>query len=133
MWINTFRAESYGNRGMYFWEPIPISGIPADAKPYCCYLSMVIFYDRADWNRGVITELIRHQSMWNLLGQRWTDEDIGWAALAPWVSHEGAIFELGGGEVVYQDGQWWHKWLGWRLSGDDRRFAHYLKEQTNAT
>lgn len=66
-------------------------------------------------------------SQWNLLGQRFTDEWEGWAAVAPLVQHEGEIYELCSGEVIWREGQWFKKWTGRRLAEDDRR-RPFIKE-----
>lgn len=123
MWRNTFEAEPYGVRGLYFYEPIQTAA-PPEAKPYCCYLRRIIFYKQprevmpdhtyAKWDEV--------DSQWDLLGQRWTDEDLGWASLAPFVQlDDGRIYELGGGDVIWRNGQWFVRWLGWRKDDDDPR------------
>jgi hypothetical protein len=117
MWINAFETEAAGARGRTFWEPIRTTA-PQTARPYCCYLSTVIFYkvpraltpDGREFERWDTVE-----SAWNLLGERYTDEDLGWSSLAPFVLHNGVVYELGGGSVVWRNGRWFHEWLAWRL------------------
>lgn len=121
MYINlSFRFERTGNRSAYFWEPLPTSA-PPDAKPYCCYISTVIFY-----GEYYAPEIDRVETQWNLLGERWTTRDLGWASLAPFVWHDSALYELAPGRVVYQDGQWWMRHGAWRVDNDDRR-RRYLE------
>lgn len=122
MWHNTFKAEPYSARSLYFWEPLNVDA-PPDARPHCCYIRTVIFYASHDWQRGVVTKLAECESAWDLLGQRWTEEHIGWAALAPFVEHEGSVYELASAQVVYKDGRWWKRWLAWRVPADDARLT----------
>lgn len=56
---------------------------------------------------------------------------IGWAALAPFVDVDGVLYELGYGEVIWQDG-WVKRWLAWRVPGDDRRLVVMAAETAAA-
>jgi hypothetical protein len=58
-----------------------------------------------------------------LLGQRWTDEDIGFSALAPFVEHENQVYELGSGQVIWRNGRWQKRWFARRVPEDDRRLV----------
>lgn len=122
MWHNTYPTQPYGARGLYIDEPLATTA-PADARPHCCYISTVIFYDQTAWERGEVVELDRLEVAWNLLGQRWTDQDIGWAALAPFVLCDGVLYELASAQVLRQDDRWIERWLAWRVPSDDRRLA----------
>jgi hypothetical protein len=81
--------------------------------------------------QGNYVEYGRIETAWDLLGQRWTDADIGWSALAPFVEHEGQGYELGGGEVLWRDGRWVNRWLGWRVDEDDPRLVQMREEQAH--
>lgn len=132
MWHNTFETEPYGVRGRYFYEPIATTA-PKDAQPYCCYIRTVMFYEQP--YRVVDGMYAKHdqvETQWDTLGSRWTEQDLGWASLAPFVEHDGQIYELGGGQVVWRNGAWCCRWLGWRLPEDDRRLVIMRKEQTDA-
>ncbi|MCL5997077.1 MAG: hypothetical protein M1546_13620 [Chloroflexi bacterium] len=132
MWRNSFETEAHGLRGMYFYEPITTAA-PPSAKPYCCYMNHVIFYKQPyqvlpDHSFEKWDEV---ETQWDLLGQRWTDEDLGWASLAPFVEHKGQIYELGGGSVIWRDGKWFLQWLGWRRDDDDPRIHHMKQIKTS--
>lgn len=125
MWRNPdYPTEPYGERGLYIFEPIPTDA-PATAKPHCYLFDRVAFYEqpyRVDASGGYA----KHddtQHEWNLLGQRWTDADIGWSALAPFVTHDSTIYELASATVVRSAGRWWLRWLAWRVPDDDRRLV----------
>jgi hypothetical protein len=122
MWHNTFPTKPYGARGMYFYEDILAAGIPETAKPYCCYICTIIFYKQPykvvdgefeRWGEAV--------TRWNLIGERWTDQDMGFGSLAPLVLHNGQVYELATGNVIWKDGKWVNQWIGWRLPADDNR------------
>jgi hypothetical protein len=133
VWQSTFEAAPYGERGRYFFEPLSTTA-PADAQPYCCYTRTVIFYKkpyRSD-GRGNFVKYDEVETEWSLFGQRWTTADIGWSALAPFVEHEGQVYELGGGEVLWRDGRWVNRWLGWRVEADDPRLVQMREEQAHA-
>lgn len=118
MWHNKFDSESFGPRGMYFYEPLPTSA-PEDSQPYCCLIRTVIFYKKP-WP-GNLEQIDEIESQWDLLGQRFSDEVEGWTGVAPFVWHNEQLYELGGGEVIWRNGQWCKKWTAWRVSPDDRR------------
>lgn len=136
MWINEFETELDGNQAV-FWEALETSA-PHTARPYCCFLRHVIFYKYpyrvlADHNYD---EWDRVKSCWDLVGTPWTDADISWSRCAPFVMHEGCVFELRSGRVVWREdrGGWWLKWQAWRVPNDDRRLpcalAYHTKVQT---
>lgn len=124
MWVNEFEVERDGRWIMYFYEPLDTDA-PANAHPYCCHLNTVVFYKHPLHVRanGMFEEYDRTKTKWNLLGQRWTEADIGFAALAPWVQHDGEVYELAGGRVVRRHGRWFMQWRGRKLPQDDRRLA----------
>ncbi len=115
---------------MIFYEPIRTTA-PADARPYCCYLNRVIFYKHP---RTLAPDGFHYEqwdeveSAWNLLGERYTEEDLGWSSLAPFVLHRGIVYELGGGSVIWRNSQWFHQWTSWRVDPSDSRDAWRLSE-----
>lgn len=136
MWVNTFETLPYGRRGRYFFEPLPTAA-PRQARPYCCYVRTVIFYKhpltvvRSGPNKGMYAEWDRVDTIWDSLGHRWTQADIGWNSLAPLVlffdpARGPEVYELAGGTVVWREGLTGQGWqmqrLGWRLWPDDRRW-----------
>ena len=116
MWINDFPTEPDGKNSLKFIEPLDANA-PPDARPHCCYIDHVVFYKQPyEANeRGNYAEWDRVQTRWNLLGQRWTDEDLGWRSLAPFVKHDGEVYELATGRVVWRDGLWFVEWIGRRV------------------
>lgn len=119
MYINRhFRFEQETKHFGYFWEPLPTTA-PPDAKPYCCYISTVIFYQEY-----YAPEIDRVETQWNLLGERWTNLDLGWSSLAPFVWNDGTLYELTPGKVVYQNGQWWMRHGAYKVPRDDRRLRY---------
>lgn len=119
MYINReFRFEQESKRFGYFWEPLNTSA-PQEAHPYCCYLSTVIFY-----RKPYQDEIDRVETQWDLLGERWTNLDLGWSSLAPFVWHAGKLYELCPGRVIYQDGQWWMRHGAREVARDDRRLRY---------
>lgn len=134
MWVNAFRAERCGRTGLYFWEPIQTVAPGRDlARPYCCYLRTVVFY-KEPWpvilENGFLAEWDRVETQWDLLGQRWTEEDLGWASLAALVLHGGVVFELVSGGVVWEDGQWFMRWRArWVDPEWDRRWPWIEKRR----
>jgi len=62
------------------------------------------------------------ETQWDLLGERYTDQIEGWAALAPFVYHEGQVYELCSGQVIWRNGQWVMKRGSRRVREDDRRW-----------
>jgi len=121
MYHNTFPAEPRGTRGMLFFEDLKAAA-PENAQPYCCYACTVIFYKQPyQVVNGQYEEHTRAVSTWDMLGHRWTDQDLGWASMAPLVWHEGQVYELSGAQVIWKDGRWVKEWLSWRLPEDDHR------------
>jgi hypothetical protein len=130
MWINEFEhGQTRYNVLICFWEPLDTDA-PREAEPYCCLLDQVVFYKYpyesddsggfAAWNQVA--------SRWNLLGTRWTDEDIGWSALAPFVLHKGEVWELTTSKVVWRGGRWFKRWTARRVADDDVRLANIAPE-----
>ncbi len=124
MWTNEFEAESDGSHGAKFFEPLAVDA-PPSARPHCCYLDTVIFYKQPyeSNEKGGYADFGQVETQWNLLGQRWTDADLGWRALAPLVQHEGHVFELTGGRVIRRNEKWWMEWSARRLLLDDFRLT----------
>lgn len=108
-----------------FYEPIETAA-PPTARPYCCYLSTVIFYEGDSFR--VLEE---KQSAWNLLGTRWTAENLGWSSLAPFVRHEGQVYELVSGYVEWREGGWCHVWRGRLVDDGDPRLRSALAMERN--
>ncbi len=130
MWLNTFQAERRSKRGrrIYFYEPLQTNAPIENCQPYCCYLRTIVFYKQpyiADAS-GNYERWDEIETKWDLLGQRWTEEDWGWASLAPLVLFEEKIYELGGGEVILIEGRWYMRWLGWRVTPHDHRWPWIL-------
>lgn len=123
MWRNTFPSEPNGPRGMYFFEELRTANpVPEHARPYCCLVNTVIFHKLPlEIQHGRYIEFDRTETEWDLLGWKWTNQDIGWASLAPLVKHEGKFYELAGGHVVHKNGAWHMQWMAWRLPEDDYR------------
>lgn len=125
MWVNAFETERITGSLLAFFEPL-LTGAPPDAIPYCCYLSTVVFYQRP-LEIGSDGRYIQHdeaEAQWNLLGQRWTDDHVGFAALAPFVQHDGHVYELVGGQVIWRNGRWTMRWTARLVKEDDRRLVH---------
>ena len=126
MYINrTFEFEPTGRRSGYFWEPLTTIA-PSEARPYCCYIATVIFHKlpyEVTPDRGY-AEYDRVETQWDLLGERWTSRDLGWASLAPFVWHDGVLYELAPGRVVYRDGRWWMRHGAYRVPRDDHRLRY---------
>jgi len=121
MWINTFESETTTGfpHLITFYEPLPTSA-PWEAYPYCCYIRTVIFYKPPfPGNLEIIDQI---ETQWDLLGERYTDQIEGWAALAPFVYHEGQVYELCSGQVIWRNGQWVMKRGSRRVREDDRRW-----------
>lgn len=129
MWTNAFETQPYGVRGLYFYEPLRTLA-PREAKPHCCYVGTIIFYEqpyRLMPDGHSLAEFDRIETCWNMLGERWTEQDLGFASLAPLILHAGQIDELGGGQVVWRDTGWVMEWLGWRVDEFDRRWSEIAK------
>lgn len=119
MWTNEYQTEPYGTRGRHFFEPLKVEA-PETAQPYCCYANTVVFYEDATCRK----EVARCDSKWNLLGQRFNQDLEGLPGVAPFVWHEGELYELGSGDVVWHDDGWHVRWLGWRVPEDDWRWPY---------
>ncbi|MBP6473374.1 MAG: hypothetical protein KA773_23230 [Chloroflexi bacterium] len=96
MWLNQFDTERLANLLLSFFEPLPV-----DDMPYCCYRSTEVLYQRPSvvGDSGSYVPHDQVQSRWNLMGERWTDESIEFAALASFVQHDGRVYELVSGRV----------------------------------
>jgi len=119
MWHNAFPAEQTGANRVIFYEDLHTDA-PEMCRPYCCYIRTVIFHELP--LRVVDGQYAQHDSVetaWDLLGQRWTDQDLGWGALAPLVEHQGQIYELIGGSVTWLNGRWVQRWIARRVPDDD--------------
>lgn len=130
MWLNQFETEADGKNRIMIWEPLDTTA-PREAQPYCCDLSTIIFYHKPytlDEQGTGYKEYARVESAWNMLGQRWTDADLGWSALAPFLWHEGHVYELGCGHVVWREtqegGQWYLRHPARRITSLDHRLFY---------
>jgi hypothetical protein len=126
MWRNKFPAQLLSPNLIEFCEPLSTSA-PIHARPYCCYVRTVIFYEYpyrvVD---GCYAQHDKIDTAWDLLGTRWTDSpDLGWSALAPWVMHDGQVYELIHGWVELRNGHWVHPWNARRVPNDDFRLVKY--------
>lgn len=120
MWYNEFETEQ-DDRLRIFWEPIETTA-PKEAHPYTCYVDCIIFYKHPQHSRTTdFSEFDRVTIKWTLLGTRWTNKDIGLAALAPFVDHEGVIYELTTGNVKWCKDGWYMRWIGREVYGGDKR------------
>jgi hypothetical protein len=131
MYLNTHPTEPYGERGLYLYEPLPTTA-PADASPYCYHFNRIVFR-KTPLRIGTDSTYEKWDevsSAWDLLGQRWTDADIGWAALAPFVNVGGTIYELASAQVLWHDG-WVLRWLAWRVREDDQRLIEARRHGAN--
>lgn len=121
MWLNTSFEAQITKHMAVFIEPLQTTA-PPEARPYCYGVGHIAFYYypyEVDGNGG----FKKHddiRSTWNLLGRRWTNEDIGWSALDPFVMHEGQIYELLSGAVKFMNG-WVVSWTARRIQPDDHR------------
>lgn len=120
MWINSFESEPGAAPHLItFYEPLPTIA-PQEAHPYCCYLKTVIFYKPPfPGNLEIIDQV---ETQWDLLGQRFSKEIEGWAGVAPFVYHEGKVYELMSGQVIWRNEQWMMMRRALRVREDDRRF-----------
>jgi hypothetical protein len=130
MWINHFEVEPYGARGMYFYEPLKTKAPRAGMQPYCCLIRTVIFYAVPFHTRKDGTTLVDYgqcETEWDLLGERFMEGDWlnGVAAL---VIHEGQIYELATGRVMWRKGGWQMKHLAWRVTPNDARYPFIIKK-----
>lgn len=133
MWKNEFETEKTGNRSRIFYEPIN-SNAPHDdtCRVHCCYTNTVIFYKQPwEYNgRGGYAEWDRIETQWDNYGERFTDEDWGWQSIAPFVIHEGKLYELSTGNITWLNGRWYMVWTGWIVDASDRRWP-YIKDKPN--
>ena len=108
-----------------FYEPLE-TDVPKSSYPYCCYLNTVIFTSDSEH----LAEIGRAESMWDLLGTRWTDDrQIGFSALEPFVWHDGRVWKLVSGQVVWANGQWYKAWGACLVRDDDKRLATSLMRE----
>ena len=129
IWTNTeFEVEPCGSWGVIFYEPLACTVPPELCHPYCCYIGTVIFYKKP-WP-GNLVKISEIRSKWDLLGHRFSDEIEGWAGVAPFVWHEGELLELGSGQVVWREGQWFKKWTAWWVRPDDKRWPFIKRGET---
>lgn len=124
LWRNTFEAEVCSPNLVLFYESLPVKAPTMKVQPYCCYDRRIIFYELPyRIERGVYARYDETETQWSLLGQRWTDEDIGFAAAAPFVEHEGVVYELTSGQVRLRCGQWVMQWRARRVRDSDVRLV----------
>ena len=134
MWHNTFETKQTGTRSRVFYEPINTTA-PHDetCEPYCCLINTIVFYKKpyALNGRGGYQIWDEVKTQWDNLGYRFTDEDWGWQSLAPFVIHDGALYELSIGEVIWRNDHWYMRWIAWRVDESDRRWP-YIKDRPGA-
>lgn len=76
-----------------FWEPLQVD-LPASARPSCCYVNSIIFYDRT--GNKMLKDHVRH---------------FGFMGPHPHLLYlSGKWREVINGRVEYRDGQWYMRW-----------------------
>jgi hypothetical protein len=131
MWHNTFETEPYNTRALYFYEPINTTA-PHDESchPYCCLINTIVFYKYpyTPNDRGGYQEWDHVETQFDNYGQRFTDEDWDFQSVAPFVVHDGKIYEIATGQVIWRNDSWYMRWLGWLVDESDRRWP-YIKDK----
>jgi hypothetical protein len=130
VWINKFEhGQTKYHVLIYFWEPLDTDA-PEEAKPHCCLIDWVVFYKHSPEvsDGGGLAAWDQVTTCWNLLGTRWTDANVGWSALAPFVLHDGEVWELVTGKVVWRAGCWFMRWCARRIAADDIRLMNIAPE-----
>ena len=130
MWHNTFEIEQYNTRALYFYEPINTTAPRENCQPYCCLINTVVFYKQpyTPDGKGGYQVWDRVETQFDNYGNRFTEEDWGFQSLAPFVIHDGKIYEISTGQVIWRDGHWYTRWLGWLVDESDRRWP-YIKDK----
>ncbi len=120
MWHNKFYSDKSG-KWRYFYEPLNVSIPPDECRPYCYGIDRIAFYKEPQETREEgYAKWVDIQTEYNLLGHKWTDEDLGWSSLVPIVEHDGAFWLLVSGEVIYSDG-WFMRWRSGPIEKTDHR------------
>lgn len=117
MWKNTFETEQVSDNFIRIYEPIKTIATQ-DCEPYCCFIRTVIFYKKPLCD---LVEVDRTQTHFDLLGKRFSDELDGWTGVAPFVEHDGKIYELISGTVIWRNGAWYMQRMARRICKDDPR------------
>jgi hypothetical protein len=124
MWRNYFECKADGLHHKLFYEPLKTKAPRAAVKPYCCYLSTVIFYAYPYILTRDKTTYVTYgevKCQWNLLGKRFMSGE-GWSCLSPFVFEGEKVYELVTGWVAWRNGGWQHIWRGREVTSEDWRW-----------
>lgn len=108
-WAENLPWQSTGRQTVNVLEPLPTK-FDSDwwVRPYCCYLSTVIFY--SDFPRGSCNEIARVEYI-----------PRGWPHIS-FVERCGDFYEVQGGSVVHVFGRWQMEYCCYRNTDYSRHF-----------
>lgn len=88
--------EVEGKNGIKIIEPLHVSNVPQSARPYCCYLSTVIFYDD---HRNELARIDTHD-LCSVVDQL--------------ILVDGVWYEMTSSKVEWYQGRWVKLWYGYK-------------------